>query len=210
MSKMPIFMIKWDNMRNANLIKRLDEFTNGLKVGRVYRASELAPFSSSLGRDLRLLVENKKLRLVGKGLYVRPDRLGDFEIPPDTREVISKFLGTNNFILRSRSDYNSLGLGLTQMFNEVFVYNKKRFGKIELDGKIYFFKRRDFPRNNHFEYLFVDLFNNIDSVGADKKILIERFEYAWRKRAWDCNYEVIYKFSQKYGKNWVKKYFQKL
>lgn len=197
-------------MRNENLKRRLDQFTRGLEVGRVYRASELAPFSTSLGRDLRLLVENKKLRAVGKGLYVKPDKFGEYEVPPDSSEVVKKFLKTNNFIMRSRSDYNSLGLGLTQMFNEVFVYNKKRFGKIELDGKTYFFKRRDFPRDHHFEYLFVDLFNNIDAVGENRKTILDRFEHAWKKRAWKCNYELVYKFSQKYGKNWVKKYFQKL
>ena len=197
-------------MKNDNLKRRLDQFTRGLEVGRVYRASELAPLSRSLGRDLRLLVENKKLRSVGKGLYVKPDKFGDYEVPPDSQEVVRKFLNTNNFIMRSRSDYNSLGLGLTQMFNEVFVYNKKRFGKMELDGKTYFFKRRNFPRDHHYEYLFVDLFNNIDAVGENKKTLMERFEQAWIKRAWKCDYEVVYKFSQKYGKNWVKKFFQKL
>lgn len=197
-------------MRNENLKHRLDEFTRSLEPGRVYRAQELTNYSNSLGRDLRLLVENNMLRTAGKGLYYRPDRLGHKELPAKSREVLKKFLKTNHFLVRSLSDFNRLDLGLTQMFKETLVYNSKRDGKIELDGREFFFKKREFPKDHHDEYLFVDFFNNIEKLGENREELLKTFERKWRAEAWPVDYGVVYKFSQVYGKYWVKKYFQKL
>lgn len=197
-------------MRNDNLQRRLNEFTRALKVGRVYRASELSKYTNSLGRDLKLLVENNKLKTVGKGLYYKADKLGETELPAKSNEVLKKFLKTNHFLIRSLSDFNRLDLGLTQMFKETLVYNCKRDGKVNLGGREYFFKKKNFPKDHHDEYLFVDFFNNIEKVGENRDELLATFERKWRAKVWPVDYDVVYKFSQKYGKYWVKKYFQKL
>jgi len=195
---------------NQNLESRLNNFANGLQSGRVYRASELEKYSNSLGRDLRLLVDTKKLRALGKGLYVKPEKLGEMELSPDSKEVVSKFLGSKRFLMRNMSDFNSLGLGLTQMFKDTFVYNSKRTGRIKLGNRDYHFVNRKFPKEHHDEFLVVDLFNNLDAVGENKKTLRENFEAAWNRRVWPLDYDVVYDFSQRYGKNWVKRYFRKL
>jgi hypothetical protein len=195
---------------NHNRELRLDNLAKGLQSGRVYRASELERYSNSLGRDLRLLVDTKKLRSLGKGLYVKPEKLGDMELSPDSKEVVSKFLGSNRFLMRNMSDFNSFGLGLTQMFKDTFVYNSKRTGKIKLGNREYHFVNRKFPKDHHDEFLLVDLFNNLDAVGENKERLRENFEDAWKRRVWPLDYEKVYDLSQKYGKNWVKRYFRKL
>jgi hypothetical protein len=195
---------------NKNLKLRLDNFAKALQSGRVYRANELEKYSNSLGRDLRLLVDNKKLRSLGKGLYVRPEKLGDMELSPDSKEVVAKFLASNRFLMRNMSDFNSFGLGLTQMFKDTFVYNSKRTGKIKLGNREYNFVNRKFPKENHDEFLLVDLFNNLNAVGENKEKLRENFESAWKRRVWPLDYGKVYDFSQKYGKNWVKRYFRKL
>ena len=193
---------------NQNLELRLNNFAKGLQSGRVYRASELEKYSNSLGRDLRLLVDTKKLRALGKGLYVKPEKLGEMELSPDSKEVVRKFLGSSRFLMRNLSDFNSLGLGLTQMFKDTFVYNSKRTGKIKLGNRDYYFVNRKFPKEYHDEFLVVDLFNNLDAVGENKEKLRENFEAAWKRRVWPLDYDVVYDLSQKFGKNWVKRYFR--
>ena len=197
-------------MRNENLKRRLDEFTRGLEEGRVYRAQELSKYTNSLGRDLKLLVDNHKLKTAGKGLYYVPSKLGETELPARANDVLIKYLKTNHFLMRSLSDFNRLDLGLTQMFKETLVYNTKRDGKVELDGREFFFKKKQFPKDHHDEYLFVDFFNNLEKVGENRNELLATFERKWRAKVWPVDYDVVYKFSQKYGKYWVKKYFQKL
>jgi hypothetical protein len=132
------------------------------------------------------------LRSLGKGLYVKPEKLGALELSPNSHAVISKFLGTNRFLMRNMSDFNSFGLGLTQMFKDTFVYNLKRTGKIKLGNREYYFVNRKFPRDHHDEFLLVDLFNNMDAVGENKEKLRINFEEAWRKRVWPISYEKVY------------------
>jgi hypothetical protein len=195
---------------NRKREQRLENFAKGLKSGRVYRASELEAYSSSLGRDLKLLVHTKKLSSLGMGLYVKPEILGDLELSPDSKEVVSKFLGSNRFLMRNMSDFNSFGLGLTQMSKDTFVYNSKRTGKIKLGNREYHFVNRKFPKDHHDEFLLVDLFNNLYAIGENKEKLRRNIQDAWKRRVWPLNYDKVYDFSQRYGKNWVKRYFRKL
>ena len=132
------------------------------------------------------------------------------ELSPSADKVVQKFLKTNHFLMRSLSDFNRLGLGLTQMFRETFVYNSRRDGEVKLGGRTYFFKKKKFPKNHLDEYLLVDFLNNIEKLGEDREALLARFERKWYGKGWEVDYDVVYKFSQRYGKYWVKKYFQKL
>ena len=151
-------------MKNESLKQRLDEFTMKLHPGKVYRASELASFSVSLSRDLKLLVNEKKLTYLGKGLYVRLRLLGEFEVPPERSDLMKKFLKTKHFLVRNFSDFNRLGLGLSQLYNQAYVYNERRDGKIELGGETYYLKRKAFPKDHHEEYLLVDMLNNLEKL----------------------------------------------
>lgn len=204
------FCVSMEFMRSENLNNRLERFRANLEVGRVYRASELKKYSNSIARDLRLLVDRQKLKSLGKGLYFRPGKLGERELPARHTEVVKKFLKTNHFIIRNLSDFNRLGLGTTQIFKDILVYNSRRDGEVEIGGRIYFFKKKKFPKSHHDEYLFVDFFNNIQKIGEDKGDLLATFEKKWQARSWPVDYDVVYKFAQRYGKYWVKKYFQKL
>ena len=72
---------------------------------------------------------------------------------------------TDDFLLTSPNAYNSLGLGLTQLSNELVVYNRKRIGKFELGGIVFNFKRPiNFPKTPSREFFLVDLLNNLEEL----------------------------------------------
>ena len=43
------------------------------------------------------------------------------------------------------SAFNSLGMGTTQLHSEPVVYNRRRHGRFELDGRVYDFRMRTSP-----------------------------------------------------------------
>ncbi|MES2615792.1 MAG: DUF6088 family protein [Bdellovibrionota bacterium] len=144
-----------------------------LKVGHVYRRDSLLPFSKAIDRDLILLAKNGILEKIAVGLYYRPEVSRWGTLPPKEEEVVKEFLRDSQFLIYSRNQYNLLGLGLTQIYNSLIVYNHKRHGKFEL-GKINFdFKRpsRGFPNEISKEFLLVDLVNNLNELAEDTSAL---------------------------------------
>ena len=60
-------------------------------------------------------------------------------------------------------------MGLTQLYNTIWVYNHKRKGEFKLNGKIFEFKiKSSFPNQLTKEFLLVDLLNNLDELADDK------------------------------------------
>ena len=47
-------------------------------------------------------------------------------LPPKDNDLMSCFLRDDHFLLYSLNQYNSLGVGLTQVYNRVVVLNRKR------------------------------------------------------------------------------------
>jgi hypothetical protein len=75
----------------------------------------------------------------------------------------------------SPNDYNSLGLGATQLYNEPVVYNRKRHGRFELDGRTYAFRLRGaVPSRLSEEFLLVDLLHNLDRVPENKAEILPK------------------------------------
>jgi hypothetical protein len=73
--------------------------------------------------------------------------------------------------LVSPNSFNSLGLGLTQLYNTTWVYIHKRKGEFQLNGKTFEFKlRSSFPKSISREYLLVDLLNNLDNLAESQAI----------------------------------------
>src|SRR5262245_4978873 len=112
-----------------------------LSKGQVYRRDMLLPYSKALDRDLNTLVEKGLLRKLAGGLYYKPavSELG--ALPPKDDNVVNSFLRDNKFVLYSWNQFNSLGVGLTQLYNRVVVLNRKRHGVFKLGNKEFDFRR---------------------------------------------------------------------
>jgi len=170
-----------------------------MKAGRVYRREELAMFSTAVDRDLKRLVEDGRVEKVGPGLYHNPvvSRFGP--LPPKQVEVVRAFLKTDDFLLTSLNYFNGLGVGLTQLSNEMLVYNRKRVGKFTFAGLVYNFQRPpNFPNWNETseEYLFVDLLNNFDNLHEAP----EQLEDALKQKATTLKKKDLLRVASRYGK----------
>lgn len=148
-------------------VKRSDRLLQAITEGRVYRRDELAAFSKAVDRELKQLVKEGRVMKAAPGLYFKPVNSRFGWLPPKQEELVRAFLKTEDFLLTSLNHFNGLGVGLTQLSNEMLVYNRKRVGKFKLCGLTYNFKRpSNFPTPGEVneEFLLVDLLNNYDDL----------------------------------------------
>ncbi|SNR87509.1 hypothetical protein SAMN05192560_1519 [Methylobacillus rhizosphaerae] len=142
-----------------------------VRAGKVYRREDLAPYSTSVDRELRQLVDQGALHKLAQGLYYKPKKNVFGEVPPDENELLAAFLKDKNFLSFNPSVYNSLRLGTTQLYNKTVVYNHKRHGEFVLERRRYEFRMKPrFPRPHQVtpEYLLVDMLNNLDDLAEDR------------------------------------------
>jgi hypothetical protein len=181
--------------------------TEQMQVGRVYRRAELNAFSNNLSRDLDKLVESKELVHAAAGLYYRPEMTKLGPLPASSTELVRAFLNDEDFLLTSLDDYNPLGLGLTQLYNETIVYNRKRHGRFELDGRRFSFRRpRNFPSTLSKEFLFVDVLNNKNELLEDTS----RLEMLVAAQATELDIKKLIYSANNYGKVATRKFFAAL
>ena len=153
-------------------MKRLDSLKKHLRSGRVYRRADLAQWSKSVDRHMHELVEQGVLQKLQNGLYYCPKKSAFGQVPADERELVRSFLKEDDFLLTSPNDYNTLGLGTTQLYNSRVVYNHKRHGRFTLGGLSFDFRRKPrFPRKLSEEFLLVDLLNNMSTLAEDTETL---------------------------------------
>ncbi len=177
-----------------------------LKSGNVYRRDMLLSFSAALDRDLGVLVKKGQLKKLSSGIYYKP-ALSDFGfLPPDDKELIRCFLRDNHFLHYSWNQYNSLGLGLTQLYNRVIVLNNKRHGVFKLGNKEFDFRRsnRGFAKKLTPEFLLVDLVNNINELAEDTFFLRKKIE----KNMGNFDQPKVFAMAKRYGKVGTKKFFK--
>ena len=146
-----------------------EKLRSHLKVGQVYRRGDLTKFSKAVDRDLMGLVQQGILEKIGAGLYYRPANSRFGALPPNNEALVARFLKDQNFLLYSWNQYNALGLGLTQLYNRVVVYNHKRHGVFKLGDQEFDFRNfaRGFPKKLTAEFLLVDLLNNLLQLAED-------------------------------------------
>jgi len=132
------------------LIIFLHEFlTKKLKPGQVYRRADLEKLSRSVDRDVAGLVHEGALVKIGSGLYQCPQRSRFGVLPASTDKLLTSFLKDDDYLVTSPNDYNSLGLGTTQLYNYQIAYNHKRHGRFELGGQLFEFHRKPrFPKKS--------------------------------------------------------------
>lgn len=185
-----------------NTLKR-DSLLSHMKPGIVYRREALVQFSSNLDRDLNRLVTANKVRKPATGLYVRLKSSRFGLLPPADEALVKAFL-KKPFLMFSWNDYNTLGLGLTQLYNKVVVYNHERHEDVTLNGRAFAFKRPNngFPAKLTREFLLVDLLNNAkylteDVAGLQARVINKFGEF-------DGN--LLLQLSIKYGKIATRKF----
>ncbi len=156
-------------------MSKLDELKKRLRPGKVYRREDLLVWSTSVDRHLQVLVNDGKLEKLSQGLYYSPKESAFGKTPPEEQELIERFLKTDRFLITSPNLYNSLGIGTTQLYNNRVVYNNKRHGLVKLGNREYQFHfKLDFPNTLSKEFLMVDLFNNLESLAEDSKLVLAK------------------------------------
>ena len=180
-------------------MKRLQHY---IQKGKVYRRSDLEYYSKSIDRDLAELTRTGTLTKLQQGLYYAPRRSKFGVVPPDERDVVNVFLKDSDFLMVSPNAYNSLGLGLTQLYNTTWVYNHKRMGEFTLNGKRFqFFKKSAYPEKLTPEFLVVDLMNQLDRLAEDHSLILEKL----KQRVSEFNPKGLMEATQKYGTGTTKR-----
>ena len=180
----------------------MDFLSQHIKQGEVYRRSDLEYYSSAIDRHLAQLTKDGTLIKLNQGLYYAPKASKFGVVPPDDRQVVERFLKDEDFLLISPNVFNSLGLGLTQLYNTTWVYNHKRKGEFQLNGKTFEFKlKSSFPKNISKEYLLVDLFNNLESLAEDQTLVLQKLSNNVRS----FNTNALMKATQQYGSGTTKR-----
>lgn len=188
-------------------MSKLKELKKHLMPGRVYRRAQLARKSKSVDRHLQQLVKEGVLQKVFGGVYYCPKKTSFGNAPPEDEKLVSAFLKDDNFYVTSLNAYNSLGVGTTQLYNEKLVYNHKRDGRHELNGRNYYFlKRPRFPKKSSQEFLLVDLMNNLEFLAEDKKEVRKNVA----EKALSMNKSKLIKAAHEFGGVRTKNFFEEL
>ena len=179
-----------------------DNVLSHMKSGVVYRRVRLLPYSNNLDRDLTTLVDQNKLKKPAPGLYYKPKTSRFGLLPPSDEALVSAFL-KKTFLMYSWNDYNTLGLGLTQLYNQVVVYNNERHEEIKLGNRTFAFKRPNngFPVKLTREFLLVDLLNNAKYLTED----VSSLESKIKTKLADFDCVLLLELAEKHGKVQTKK-----
>jgi hypothetical protein len=171
-----------------------------IKPGDVYRRSDLEYFSTAIDRHLSQLVQDGTILRLSQGLYYAPQLSKFGAVPPSDNVLIERFLKDDEFLMISPNSFNSLGLGLTQLFNTTWVYNHKRKGEFRLNGKLFEFKlKSSFPTQITKEFLLVELLNSLDYLGENLDLV------SLSSKIKDFDSGVLIQMAQKYGSGRVRK-----
>lgn len=178
------------------------------KAGQVYRREALYTFSKAIDRDLAILTDRGVLKKIAAGIYYKPASSRFGALPPDDADLIQCFLRDDIFLVFSWNQYNTLGLGLTQLYNRLVVYNRKRHGTFKLGNKIFDFRRpaRGFPNEITPEFLLVDLVNNLDQLAEDKDFIKSQIIRNIQK----FNRQKVNQCVKEYGKVATKHFFEEM
>lgn len=167
-----------------------------LAPGRIYRRAELAPFSSNVDRHLGMLVEEGVLTKLQNGLYFRPRRSTFGDVPPEETRLLQTFLKSREFLVYSPNSFNSLGLGMTQLYNLPVVLNPKRHGRLKLGKRDFLFVRRRFvPKQMTKEVLLVELLNSSSWVSEERHRVME----ALSRKLDEFDGDALKKAAMRYG-----------
>ena len=179
-----------------------------LHTGHVYRRENLLTLTTAVDRDLMILIKIGLLEKVAPGLYYKPvdSRFGT--LPPSDEKLVRSFLRDDPFLLYSWNQYNALGLGLTQLYDRMVVYNRKRHGLFKLGDNEFDFQRpaRGFPNKLSREFLLVDVVNNLKALDEDPDFVKAQI----KKHINKFNIKKIHEYAKQYGKITTFRFFEEI
>ncbi len=185
----------------------MDLLRQHIKQGKVYRRSDLEYYSTAIDRHLAQLTKDGTLVKLNPGLYYAPTQSKFGTVPPDDHIIVERFLKDDNFLIISPNMFNALGLGLTQLYNNSWVYNHKRKGEVEFNNRKFEFRLKTaFPKNITKEYLLVELLNNLNRLAEDNTQLLDKL----KKNILNYNSDLLMKATQQYGIGETKQTLKKL
>jgi hypothetical protein len=188
-------------------MNKVQELKRHLKPGGIYRREQLKAFSTAVDRHLELLVRSGSLQKLSGGLYYYPEQSVFGTVPPREEVLVKSFLKDDDFLLTSPNLFNSLGVGTTQLYNVLVVYNHKRHGEFTLGNKKFDFRMKPrFPKKISTEFLMVELVNNIDELAEDKEDVLNKVKEKLRLG----NTKKLLHAADQYGKIRTKKMFYSL
>ena len=158
-------------------MRTLERLKKRLVEGETYRRGDFAKESSNVDRHLQQLVSEGLLKKLSTGLYLAPKKTSFGEAPPDEQSLLRTFLNDDHFVVYSPSQFNSLGLGSTQLYNTRVVFNRKRSGEMTVGGRTYKFRYwREAPKVVSREFLVVELVNRLDDLAEDRTELLKNLK----------------------------------
>lgn len=185
-------------------MKQLEKLKTKLKPGEVYRRADLVKWTSAVDRHLQQLVMEGVLEKLSGGLYYVPEKSVFGKVTADEQELLQTFLKDDRFVVTSPGDYNALGMGTTQLYNERRVYNQKRHGTFKLGNRSFHFVRKpNVPAKLSKEFLMVDLMNNLYKLEEDQPALLQRVH----TKARAMNQRTLKKLVRDFGTVGTKKKF---
>jgi hypothetical protein len=188
-------------------MKQLEVLKKHLKQGEVYRRADLKEWSTAVDRHLQQLVNDGTLEKLSGGLYYVPKQSVFGKTPADEKELVSAFLKDDRFVITSPNDYNTLGVGTTQLYNMRRVYNHKRHGDFKLGNRTFHFVRKPYvPSKLTKEFLLVDLVNNLRKLGEDQATLLENV----RKKVKEMDHKKLKQLVHDFGTVGTKNLFASL
>ncbi|HWZ07757.1 MAG TPA: hypothetical protein VNY53_12690, partial [Bradyrhizobium sp.] len=126
--------------------------------------------------------------------------------PASDQDVVKAFLRDDQFLLASPNAYNSLGVGMTQLYDRTVVYNHKRHGDFQLGSRKFAFRMKPrFPKSLTKEFLLVDLVNNLDQLAEAKNEVLKRVA----ERAASSDTPQLRRAVRSYGNERTKKFFER-
>jgi hypothetical protein len=185
-------------------MKKLESLKKHLKPGEVYRRADLEGLTNAVDRHLKQLTEDGTLEKLSGGLYYVPKKSVFGKTPAEEQELLKAFLKDDRYLVTSPNDYNSLGVGTTQLYNKKTVYNRKRHGKYQLGNRSFHFVRKPrVPSHLTREFLMVDLLNNLKNLAEDQSAILKNVE----KKLKEMDGKKLRQMATNYGTVGTKKFF---
>jgi hypothetical protein len=119
-------------------------------------------------RRAKRLVGEGALLPLAHGLFACPTRSRFGVVPPTDEELIRTFLDGAPFVFTGPDRWNALGLGSTALFAAPLVYNTKRSGTFEFNGRKFVLRRVAFPESPPVEWFVIDLLEHVDQAATSR------------------------------------------
>ncbi len=178
-----------------------------MKAGQVYRRADILKMGQLTDHQFKKLISDGHLKKISRGIYYAARNSAFGMVPPNDEIFLRAFLKENRFLLISFNDYNALGIGTTQLYNEQRVYNHRRHGEVKLGKRTFhFIKKRSFPKTISPEFLLVDLIDNIDKLAEDRAKVLNNV----KRRALSMDQKKLRRAVRNYGGTKARKFFADL